>query len=139
MENLPQNAVIGLADAGFFSYFYPGRVINLDGLVNEWWYVDACRNGEAIPYLASRGVTHIMTVFGQNVRADESGVLSYRIPAPFADHTNNILRFRREDILYEKDYVWAPKSTVVHKLLLWEFSPPRHTSHVPSLTRILGK
>lgn len=57
--NLPVDAVVGMTDAGLFSYFSRRRTVNLDGVINGYEYQRALRDHRLAAYLQSCGVTHI--------------------------------------------------------------------------------
>jgi hypothetical protein len=57
--NLPEDAVIGMTDAGLFGYVSRRRTVNLDGVVNSYEYQRALRDHRLAEYLRSCGVTHI--------------------------------------------------------------------------------
>ena len=72
--HLPSDVVIGANDAGILSYFCARRVVNLDGLVNNYQYQERLRLGELGEYLKEQGITHIADValFNQKLPADGS-------------------------------------------------------------------
>lgn len=54
-------AVTGTMDAGVVGYFGQGRVINLDGLANNFEYLEQfLRTGRLTEYFAREGVTHLL-------------------------------------------------------------------------------
>jgi hypothetical protein len=57
--NLPEDAVVGMTDAGLFGYASRRRTVNLDGVVNSYEYQRALRDHRLAEYLRSCGVTHI--------------------------------------------------------------------------------
>lgn len=59
-ENLPPDAVLASWDAGVVGYFTPQPVVNLDGVVASWEYLEAMRRGETGPYLRRLGVGWIV-------------------------------------------------------------------------------
>jgi uncharacterized membrane protein YiaA len=61
-QHLPDNAVIGMSDAGIFAYFCERRVVNLDGLVNDYEYQDILRAGKFGEYLQNQGINYIADV-----------------------------------------------------------------------------
>jgi hypothetical protein len=75
--NLPENAVIGMTDAGLFSYFSRRRTVNLDGVINGYDYQQALRDHRLAEYLKSSGVTHIADY---EVRY-RNGTYTIRLPA----------------------------------------------------------
>ncbi|MBN1433830.1 hypothetical protein JW921_03665 [Candidatus Fermentibacterales bacterium] len=59
LDALPDGSLIASWDAGFLGYFCRHPVVNLDGLVNSYDYLDAIRTSGLGHYLDSAGVTHI--------------------------------------------------------------------------------
>lgn len=58
-DNLPADAVFGMSDAGVFAYFSGRVTVNLDGLINNYRYQEALRDGRFRDYLASRRIGFI--------------------------------------------------------------------------------
>ncbi len=59
-RTLPPDAVIGSWNAGRLNYFTPQRVVNLDGLVNDAYYLDFLRaGGDVRDYLREEGIGYI--------------------------------------------------------------------------------
>lgn len=58
--NLPKDAVLGSWDAGVVGYFTDQRVINLDGVVNSFDYVDAHRAGTQGDFLRDRDLAYLV-------------------------------------------------------------------------------
>lgn len=61
-ERLPPNAMVGAWSAGAVSYFFAGRVINLDGLVNDWAFYQTDQY-QLCDYLSANRVTYLVDVF----------------------------------------------------------------------------
>lgn len=57
--NLPEDAVVGMTDAGLFGYVSRRRTVNLDGVINSYEYQQALRDHRLTEYLKSCGVTYI--------------------------------------------------------------------------------
>jgi len=58
-DKLPADAVFGMSDAGVFAFFSGRVTVNLDGLINNYRYQEALRDGRFRDYLASRRVGFI--------------------------------------------------------------------------------
>ncbi|MBS0319253.1 MAG: hypothetical protein JSR18_01815 [Proteobacteria bacterium] len=56
---LPADAVVAGTDTGALGFWTGRRVVNLDGVVNDWAYQDALREGRLGAWLAAAGVTHV--------------------------------------------------------------------------------
>jgi hypothetical protein len=76
-ETLPEDAVIGMTDAGLFGYFSRRPTVNLDGVINGYEYQEALRDHRLTEYLESCGVTHIADY---EVRY-RNGIYVIRLPA----------------------------------------------------------
>lgn len=61
-EHLPPNAVVGAWSAGAVSHFFAGRVINVDGLVNNWAFYQT-EQYRLCDYLSTNHVTYLVDVF----------------------------------------------------------------------------
>ncbi|NUO19827.1 hypothetical protein HUU59_10295 [bacterium] len=117
-EHLQNDAVIGLADAGYFGYHSRHQVTNLDGLVNGWDYVEACRGGNGVEYLRRQGVTHVATVFGSQITHD-GGRMSYEIPAVFAaKNSGNRFTASEQSLVYRSSY--GQGTSFSGEIVLWE-------------------
>jgi hypothetical protein len=58
-DHLPADAVFGMSDAGVFAFFSGRITVNLDGLINNYRYQEALRDGRFRDYLASRRIGFI--------------------------------------------------------------------------------
>jgi hypothetical protein len=59
-DHLPQEAILAMKDAGHFAFFSERRVINIDGLANNFAYQDELRRGRFAAYLHESGVTYFV-------------------------------------------------------------------------------
>ncbi len=59
---LPQDAIVGSWDSGRIGYFSSFPVVNLDGLVNSYDYLNAVRNGNADKFFSAYGITHFANI-----------------------------------------------------------------------------
>lgn len=71
--NLPDDAVAASWDAGVVGYFAGRPVVNLDGVVNSYEYYEASREGRIGPFLAARGITHVVN-HGRDVDGEDPDV-----------------------------------------------------------------
>jgi hypothetical protein len=60
-EAIPEAGVVAGTDAGALAFWTGRRVINLDGLINNWTYQGYLREGHLREYLREQGVDHIAT------------------------------------------------------------------------------
>ena len=58
--NLPDDAVLASWDAGVLGAFADQRVVNLDGVVNSYDYLDAMRGGTSGDFLRARDVQYVV-------------------------------------------------------------------------------
>jgi hypothetical protein len=119
--NLPAHAVIGLGDAGMFAAFTAHRVINTDGLVNDWDYLSAYKSGRAIAKLRERGVTHLMTVFGDQVFPIGAAERGYTLRSPLGVYVQNTDTFRVTDRLHSEQYDADYLPGGINEVILWTF------------------
>lgn len=57
--NAVEISAAGCFNAGFYGYIAPHRVVNLDGLVNNWELLEARKAGRVREYVLDQGITHI--------------------------------------------------------------------------------
>ncbi len=60
-ENLPEDAILGMADAGVFGYASNRSVINLDGVVNNFHYQERLLRYEFRAYLLDNNVGYLVS------------------------------------------------------------------------------
>lgn len=61
--NTPADSVVASWDAGVLGYFSHRPVINLDGLVNDWEFVEVIRTRRYADYLEREGVDFVANSF----------------------------------------------------------------------------
>ena len=59
-ENLPADVVLGSWDAGVVGYFTAQPVMNLDGVVNSFEYLDANEAGTQAEFLRARDLAYLV-------------------------------------------------------------------------------
>ncbi len=59
---LPEDAVVGSWDSGRIGYFSSFPVVNLDGLVNSYDYLDAVENDNEERFFSAYGLTHFANI-----------------------------------------------------------------------------
>ncbi len=62
-EHAPEGTIVGSWDAGLFGYFSHHRVIPLDGLVNDWDYLDVISSGSYVDYARQENIEYIANGF----------------------------------------------------------------------------
>ena len=60
-NNTDKNAVIATPNAGGLGYFSSRRIVNSDGLVNSYDYLNSIKDGRGYYYLKSLGVDYIFS------------------------------------------------------------------------------
>lgn len=78
--NLPKGAVIAATDPGLVSYFGDRPTVSLDGLINDFEYQEALRDGKLAAWLDARHVTHLVVRDGDAARRT-SGEHSLSLPS----------------------------------------------------------
>jgi hypothetical protein len=62
-QNLPEDAIIGMSDSGVYGYMSNRRIINLDGLINNWEYQDYLRSNRFERYLDDQGIDYLLQLY----------------------------------------------------------------------------
>ncbi|MBW1711349.1 MAG: hypothetical protein JRJ73_16005 [Deltaproteobacteria bacterium] len=57
--NLPEGAVVGSFNAGIVGFYSERPVVNLDGLINNFEYLEAMKNGEVYEYIVRNNIDYI--------------------------------------------------------------------------------
>jgi hypothetical protein len=73
-DNLPEDAIIGSWDAGVLGYFTAQPVINLDGVVNSFEWVDALREGTTRQFLLDRGLQYTANHAPMGPNGEDAGI-----------------------------------------------------------------
>jgi hypothetical protein len=120
-SHLSPQMIIGLPDAGAFAFLTRIRVMNTDGLVNDWEYALACRQGRALDVLRARGVTHFMSAFGSRVHRNAAGNYEYLLATLSVPQPGNTAVFRSEDVLYSQTYFSGELNPPRDSLMIWIF------------------
>lgn len=61
-SHLPEDAIVGVWNAGTIGYYSSHRIINLDGLANSWQFYERDRN-ELCDYWRKQGITYLVDMF----------------------------------------------------------------------------
>ncbi|MCC6477557.1 hypothetical protein IT157_10930 [bacterium] len=121
-RNLPSDAVIAVCDAGEISHVLNVRVMNADGLVNDWRYFDAYRQGNALQELKFRGATHLMTVFGHQIRSlSPDSQMTYCLRSPMGIFEANTDTFNLSDIVHAEPYSSELLGGARSTMVMWKF------------------
>jgi hypothetical protein len=68
-QTLPSDAVVAGTDVGALGFWTQRRVVNLDGVINNFGYQEFLRTGRLRDYLRQQGVTHLATVLWDREQA----------------------------------------------------------------------
>ncbi len=122
-DNVPHDAIVGSWDAGKFGYFSLRRVVNLDGLISSFEYVDDyLRKGRLGDWLIRNGVGYIANEYSGDSLS------------PITDLENEGWTVER---LHEARWLQAvsnPKGKPIRRGLgVWKISPPA-TNGTPTRT-----
>lgn len=121
-QHLPRDARIGMKDAGAFGYFSERAVSNLDGVISNYAYQEALRDGRLAAWLAQRNVRYLAQHALWEHPAADSGVydsvaLPYRSNL-YRDAPPNVITVRREHEVYRAANLDARRGTT--HFVIWE-------------------
>jgi len=105
-DNLPEDAVFAMTDAGVFAYYGGRTTVNLDGLINSYDYLDALRTGRVSEYLERRGVDYIFDQSAYGVPEWLDGTYEERVLRLWYRPRSRVaaeITVRREDEVYRRD------------------------------------
>jgi hypothetical protein len=71
-DNLPDDAVVGVWNAGVMGYFATQSIVNLDGLINDFEYRDYLAEDRVHDYVMHRGIDYIADL--------EPTIIQYGLP-----------------------------------------------------------
>ena len=69
---LPEYAIVGSWDAGRIGYFSNFQVVNLDGLVNSYEYLNASKTGNGDKLFGKYGITHFANILSVHDTLDNT-------------------------------------------------------------------
>lgn len=101
-ETLPDDAILAGWDVGIVGYYAEPRLINLDGLMNSWHYVQSLERGAGLEFLDACGVQYITQY--------RSGDRSSFEPAGYEP---NELRRRTQIVVHARHARFAPWSSAL--------------------------
>ncbi len=90
-ENLPQDTIVGSWNAGVVGYYSDQRVVNLDGLINNYELLPYLLEGRIGDYILEQGVEYISDMQG-SIKA-EGALDQLELETVYSHHS----RFLRED------------------------------------------
>jgi hypothetical protein len=127
--NLPADAVFGMSDSGVFAYFSRRTTVNLDGLVNNFEYLDMLRQGRLEQYLRERDIGYILDVFAYGNPEVLSGTYESRVLRfwyrPAQRVAGQIVVFRQDEV-YRRDLLSRRGSALPpepNAIILYRYRP----------------
>jgi hypothetical protein len=127
--NLPEDAILGMADAGIFSYASDRSVINLDGVVNNFHYQERLLRYEFREYLLDNNVGYLVSNAVPVDQYEERGYFRFCSYSFQYDVSGGCLNLTRDREIYRSasfDYRGAQRY-----LIIWQFDAEVQT--VPRL------
>lgn len=117
-QNLPQNAILAMTDAGMFGFFSQRAVINLDGLVNNMEYIEALKQKRFNQYLSQKGVQYYVQHAIWPVSREYESVLSgeYEFIDRRISGSDPLRLYRADEVYRSAPYYDGPYRTV---FLIW--------------------
>lgn len=80
-SHLPESSVLAMGDrGGSFAYFFPGRVVQMECLVQDRECIRAFEQGRLADYLRAQGVSVIVDYVGPELSEAVAGALSVETP-----------------------------------------------------------
>jgi hypothetical protein len=130
-RNTNVDDIFAMKDAGIFGYFSKRRVINLDGVVNNFKYQQILKDQKLNEYLKTEGVTFFVQHAMWNTKDVTNG--NYRIlRLNFISHLyqtiSDDLVLRKDDEVYRFHYFDGPYETA---FIIWNLNQKGHHSHYP--------
>src|SRR3989338_8610 len=62
-DNMEKNAIFGMRDSGIFSFFSQRRVVNLDGVINNYEYQEYLSSGKFSEYVTKNNISYIVSCY----------------------------------------------------------------------------
>ncbi len=131
-DNLPEDTVFAMSDAGVFAYYGRRTTVNLDGLINSYDYLDALRTGRVSEYLHHRGVDYIFDQSAYGVPGLLDGTYEERTLRLWYRPRSRVaaeIIVRREDEVYRRDILSRPAALSrpePNSLILYVLDPKLH-------------
>jgi hypothetical protein len=118
---LPKSSILAMKDSGNFGYFSGLRVVNLDGIVNNFAYQEELRRGNLARYLHSRGVQYLVQhAFWDQNDINSGKYVDYMMYgySHLYDCTGGYIRlFRRDEVYRSPKYYDGQYRTV---FIIWK-------------------
>lgn len=121
--HLPADSIIAMKDSGNLAYYSGLRVMNLDGVANNFAYQDELRRGNFGAYLHSHGVQYLAQhAFWDSPDINSGKYFDYTMSAysHLYDCSGGSLRlFRKDEVYRSQEYFDGPHPTV---LVIWKIN-----------------
>lgn len=98
-QNLPHDTRLAGWDVGILGFYADAQVVNLDGLVNSFEYLDYLESGRTVEYLDKSGVEYICQYYKPSFEEFER----FGLDAP-------AFRARADKVMWSREILFAPMS-----------------------------
>lgn len=122
-ENLPADAVLGSWDAGVLGYFTDQPVMNLDGVVNSFEYLDASEAGTQADFLRDRDLSHLVN-HGSLVDGEDPDI--GRVTADLLDQraADGLRQVHRDEFTYSGTTSGSTPRTASDRMAVFVYQLP---------------
>ena len=120
-ENTEPNAIFAMKDCGTFGYFSERRVINLDGIINNFEYQEYLKEGKFRKYLKDKNVTYLVRHAFWNNESINTGNYSEYTRTAYSHLYNKeggTITLKKENEVHRSPFYYdGPYKTV---LIIWK-------------------
>lgn len=122
-DNLPADAVLGSWDAGVVGYFTEQPVMNLDGVVNSFEYLDASEAGTQAEFLRERELSYLVN-HGSLVDGEDPDI--HRAAADLLDPSaaDGLRQLHREEFTYSGTTSGSSHRTASDRMAVFIYELP---------------
>lgn len=122
-DNLPADAVLGSWDAGVVGYFTEQPVMNLDGVVNSFDYLDASEAGTQAEFLRERELSYLVN-HGSLVDGEDPDI--HRAAADLLDPraADGLRQLHREEFTYSGTTSGSSHRTASDRMAVFVYELP---------------
>ena len=122
-DNLPADAVLGSWDAGVVGYFTDQPVMNLDGVVNSFEYLDASEAGTQAEFLRERELSYLVN-HGSLVDGEDPDI--HRAAADLLDPraADGLRQLHREEFTYSGTTSGSSHRTASDRMAVFVYQLP---------------
>lgn len=122
-QNLPADAILAMKDSGAFTFYSRRRVVNLDGVINNFEYQERKCRGELTEYLEEQGVRYLAQ-HRVPLAAIEAGYGQYAqvIPCLLPEGRDAVLALDEELEVYRGRPYWS--GDLYGPTVIWRLPEP---------------